>query len=224
MLEPAALGRGGDQRLGPLHRVAVVGVGLVPLDLRELGRVLVRDRLVAEVLAQLVDLLEPADDQPLEVELVRDPQVEVGVELVRVRHERLGEAAAVARLQDRRLDLEEALAVEVGAHGGDDLRPRGRQLARLVVHQQVEVALPVARLAVGDAVEGVGQRLADLRQQLDLARDQRRLAAARAPRPAGGADDVAERELELLLDDQLDPARAVDEVEEGELPHARAAP
>ena len=76
------VGDGGDQRLGTGHRVAVVGVGLVPLDLRELRRVLVRDALVAEVLAQLVDLLEPADDEPLEVELVGDPQEEVGVELL----------------------------------------------------------------------------------------------------------------------------------------------
>jgi hypothetical protein len=44
--------------------------------------VLVRDALVAEVLAELVDLLEAADDQPLEVELGRDAQVEVCVELV----------------------------------------------------------------------------------------------------------------------------------------------
>ena len=71
-----------DELLHPLHRVPEVGVGLVPLEHRELGLVLVRDALVAEVLADLVHLLEPADDQPLQVQLGRDPQVEVGVELV----------------------------------------------------------------------------------------------------------------------------------------------
>ena len=165
-----------DELLGPGHRVPVVGVRLVPLELRELGRVLVGDALVAEVLGELVDLLEPADDQPLEVELVRDPQVEVGVELVRVRDERLGEAR-------RR-----------SAAGGSASRPRGspprpgsartaatircarpRVRARLLVHQQVEVALPVPGLDVGDAVEGVRQR------PLDLAR------AARARRRRGSA-------------------------------------
>ena len=79
---------GRDELLDPLHRVVVVRVGLVPLDHRELGVVLVRDALVAEVLGELVDPLEPADDQPLEVQLGRDPQVEVAVELVRVRDER----------------------------------------------------------------------------------------------------------------------------------------
>ena len=104
------------------HRVLVVRVRLVPLEHRELGLVLVGDALVAEVLADLVDLLEPADDEALEVELVRDAQIEVGVELVRVRDERLGERAAVARLQDRSLDLDEARA----RRGSGGWPPRAR--------------------------------------------------------------------------------------------------
>ena len=71
-----------DEPLDAVHRVAVVGVGLVPLEHRELGVVLERDAFVAEVLADLVDALEPADDQALEVQLGRDPQVERLVELV----------------------------------------------------------------------------------------------------------------------------------------------
>ncbi len=72
-----------DQRLEPLHRVVVVGVCLVPLEHRELGVVLVRHALVPEDAADLVDPLEPADDQPLEIQLAAgDPQVEIRVELV----------------------------------------------------------------------------------------------------------------------------------------------
>ena len=74
---------------------------------------LVRHALVAEVLAELVDALEAADDEPLEVQLGGDPQVEVAVELVVVRDERPRQRAAVERLEHRRLDLDEALAVEV---------------------------------------------------------------------------------------------------------------
>ena len=71
-----------DQILDSVHDVAVVGVGLVPLEHRELRLVLVRDALVAKVLADLVDPLEAPDDQPLQVQLGGDTQVEVGVELV----------------------------------------------------------------------------------------------------------------------------------------------
>ena len=106
-----------EHRLDPVHRVAEVGVCLVPLEHRELRLVLVRDALVAEVLADLVDPLEATDDEPLEVELGRDAQVEIGVELVRVRDERMREGAAVVRLKNRCLDLHEPLCVEVATYG-----------------------------------------------------------------------------------------------------------
>jgi hypothetical protein len=72
--------------------------------------------LVAEVARELVHALEPAHDQPLEVELVRDAQVELHVERVVLGHERPRERAAVERLQHRRLDLEEARASRSLAH------------------------------------------------------------------------------------------------------------
>ena len=101
-----------------MRGLLVVGVGLVPLEHRELGVVLVGDALVAEVLAELVDAVDAADDEPLEVELGRDPQVEVAVERVVVGGEGPRQGAAVERLQDRRLDLDEAVLVEPAAHLG----------------------------------------------------------------------------------------------------------
>jgi hypothetical protein len=69
----AQLGRHVREQVGePLGAGVVVAVGLVPLEHRELGVVLVRDALVAEVLAELVHALEPADDQPLQVQLGGD--------------------------------------------------------------------------------------------------------------------------------------------------------
>ena len=78
------------------------------------------DTLVAKVLADLVDPLEPADDQPLQIELGRDPQVEVARQLVVVGHERTSGRPAVERLEHRRLDLEEPVAVEERADRCDD--------------------------------------------------------------------------------------------------------
>ena len=216
-------GDGLDERLDPRHRVVVVGVRLVPLEHRELGVVLERDALVAKVLAELVHALEPADDEPLEVQLGRDAEVEVAVELVVMRHERPRERAAVARLEHRRLDLDEALAVEVGANRADDARAQHERLARLLVDEQVEVALAVAQLDVGEAVERVGKRLGVAREHLERLGQQRRLAAAGAAGMPGDADDVAEEDVDLArlrrLADHLDPARAVDDVEEDELAH-----
>ena len=216
-------GDGLDELLDTGHRVVVVRVGLVPLDHRELGRVLVGHALVAEVLRELVDALEPADDEPLEVELGRDPQVEILVELVRVRDERVRECAAVARLEDRRLDLDEAVIVEVAPDRCDHAGAKLEVGARLLAHQQVDVALPVARLGVREAVEGVGQWPLDLGEQLELGDGERRLTSFRLGRHPGDADDVPEVEVDragtILGDEQLDLPGAVDEVEEDELPH-----
>ena len=71
--------------LGAVGDDLPVRVGLVPLEHRELGVVLGREALVAEVLADLVDALEAAHDQALEVELGGDPQVHRVVERVEVR-------------------------------------------------------------------------------------------------------------------------------------------
>ena len=69
------------------------------------------------------------------------------------------------------------------------------QLARVLVHQEVEVSAAIARFDVGDAVEGVGTGTPDLGQHLDRVDRERRLAAPRLHRLAGGPHDVAERDV-----------------------------
>ena len=141
--------------LDALHRVAVVGVGLVPLEHRELGLVLVGDALVSEILADLVDPLEPPDDQPLQIELGGDSQIQVDVQLVVMCDEGLCEGAAVRWLQDRCLNLHEAVFVEPAADRRDQLASKQEVAPGLLVDQQVEVALPVPRLRIHQPVEGV---------------------------------------------------------------------
>ncbi len=152
-------GNGLDERFDPHHRVPVVGVRLVPLEHRELGIVLERNTLVSEVLADLVDPLETTDDQPLQVELRRNSEVEVAPQLVVMGHERTRRGSPVERLQHGSLDLEEPVAVEDGSHRGDDARAKDEIRARLLVDEQIEIALAVAKLDVGQPVERVGKRL-----------------------------------------------------------------
>ena len=93
--------------------VLVVAVGLVQLQHREFGVVPRADALVAEDPADLVDLLDAADQQPLQVQLQGDAQEQVDVERVVVRDERPGRGPAGDGVQRRRLDLAVALLVEV---------------------------------------------------------------------------------------------------------------
>ena len=92
---PVASARGADDdRLGQVHHVVVVAERLVGLEHRELGVVAGVEALVAEDAADLEDPVHAADDQPLERQLERDPQVHVDVERVVVGDERLRRRAA----------------------------------------------------------------------------------------------------------------------------------
>jgi hypothetical protein len=74
------------------------------------------DSLVAKVLADLIDTFEATDQQSLQIELVRDAQIELLVEGVVVCREGSRRRAPVERLQRRRFNLEVAVAVEESSH------------------------------------------------------------------------------------------------------------
>jgi hypothetical protein len=96
------------------------------------------------------------------------------------------------------------------------------------VGRQVQVALSLQELGVSEAVQLLGQwaeRLGEHREPLD---EDRQLALARGPDPAGRAHDVAEIDLRhqraalrlgLLVDHELDVARPVTQDQERELSH-----
>ena len=91
-----------DDLLGQHPHGVVVAVGLIHLQRRELRVVLEVHPFVAELPADLEYLLHAADDEPLQVQLSRDPEVklkiigvDVGLEGPGVRARR-GSAAAPA--------------------------------------------------------------------------------------------------------------------------------
>ena len=215
---------GGDravaqQLLGEVHHPRVLVVRGVELHHRELGVVANAQPLVAEVAVDLEHPLEAADHQPLQEQLRRDAQEHLDVERVVVGDERLGRRTARDHLQHWRLDLEERLADHELAHRGNGLAAHDEGAARVLVHDEVDVALPVARFLVLQPVELVGQRAQVLGQQPQLGAADRQLALVGAEQRAAGGNDVADIPvLELLVrlgthgvvgDEELDPPGAV---------------
>ena len=193
--------------LRQVHHVVEVRVRQIELELGELGVVLEAHALVAEVAADLVHALVHADQQPLQVQLERDAQVQVLVELVVVGDERPGRRSAVERLKDGRLDFQESLVVEEFAQGFDDPGPHAEDVPHLWIHRQVGVALAVARFGVAECAMplarpvgqllflGDGQRTDRLTEQFPRADAQGRLAALGDEQAAFGLDEIAQVEV-----------------------------
>ena len=230
--------RSHQQRLDDGHHRLVVGVRLVELEHRELGIVRPVDPLIPEVVPDLVHPLEPPDDQPLQVQLVGDPQEERHVQRVVVRDERARRGPAVQRLEHRGLHLEVVALVEEGADRRDHARPRAEERAHLGVDGQVGVALPVPLLRVAEPgmsddppvdhlLLAERERPERLGEQLDRIDADRHLAGPRAEERPLDADHVADvdqrrervpRVPELVLPEvELDAAALVPEVREGRL-------
>jgi hypothetical protein len=174
----------------------------VRLEHRELGVVLRRDPLVAEVAADLVHALEPADQETLQVQLRRDAQEHVDVERLVMGHERRRETASGDGLQHRGLDLHVPLAVEMCSEGRQHLRSRYDAGSRVRVRGEVEVAPAVADLDVAQAVPLLRKRAQGLREQ-------RQRGGAHGQLPALRRHDLALRTEPVAEVEILEPAERV---------------
>ena len=186
-----------------VHQVSVVAVGLVELQHGELGVVLRGDPFVPEYPAELVDTWQTPDDQPFQVELQSDAQIEVHVQGIVVCAERARERSPRHRLQHRRLHFDVASSVEEAAYLLDDSAALHEDVTRFLVYDQVHVALAKPRLHVRESVPLLGQRKQVLGQMKELGRQDGQFVGAGSKESPFGSHDVPEiqelEEIETLI-------------------------
>ena len=185
---------GGHQAFGERHHVGAAAERPVGLQHGELRVVAGGEAFVAEVAVDFVHAGEAPDDQPLQVQLGGDPQEEFEIERPVVGDERPGRRAGGQRLQHRRLHFEEPVVVEVGPERPDGRRPPLEDPAGRGVRGQVEVALAVAEVPVGEPVPLLRERQQRLRQQGQRVRANGELPGPRPEDRALHPDPVAEVE------------------------------
>ena len=156
-----------DHALDEIHHVGVVSEGLVGLQHREFGVVPDVDALVAKDPAELEDPFHASDDQPLQVQLEGDPQVHVDVEGVVMGDEWPRGGTALNAAEDRTFDLPEAVILQVAPDGPDRASPHLEDVAGPFVRHEVDVALAVAHLDVGESLVLVRRRPQRLAQHLE---------------------------------------------------------
>ena len=143
-----------------------------------------------------------------------------------VGREGLCEGATRNRLEQRRFYLEESVLVfQPAAHERDHAGSVDQGRPRLLIHHEVDIALPIAGVGIGEPVPLVRElpfRLGEERPRGDL---DRQLALLRSHDETGDADPVAEAErgegVEVGRDvgrrEQLYAAGRVLELTEGQL-------
>ena len=146
-----------------------------------------------------------------------------------MRDERPRRRAPVKRLHHGRFHFDEAVALQLAPQRSDDAAARQEDLAHFRIGDQIQVALPVARFHVFQAVPFLGHGEQRLGQILQPFRVHAQLAGARAEQVAFHADDVADiEELEdgeialghgIFLDVDLQPLAVLCQVREARLAH-----
>ncbi len=215
--------------LGNVHHALIIGVCLIQLDGGELRVMTGVHALVAEDTADLVDVLETADDQTLEVQLGRNTQVHVDVQRIVMGDERTCCRTARDGVEARGLNLHKAAAIHKAADLTHDCRALLEGVTYLRVDDEVNVTLTVAHIGILQTVPLLGQRCKVLGQQGQLGHLNRDLTLLGAEYLAVDADEVANVHLLKALvnvlaqcvtgDVQLETAIAVGQVCKGCLAH-----
>ena len=172
----------------------IVRIGLVELQHRELGVVLRADALVAEVAVDLVDPIQPADDQSLEIKLRRDAQKQIHIQRVVVGRERPRGRTAGYLLHHRGFHFEISAVVEELPQRLERLGTLDEDFSGFEVGEQIHITLAVAQLHIGEAVKLLREREHGFGEKGQAFHVYRQFSRSGAEEVAGGADVVAEVE------------------------------
>ena len=181
-----------QQFLRQIHQPVIIRVCLIKLEHREFGIVLRRDSFVSKIPVDLVDPLDSADHQALQIQLGRDAQIQIHVERVVMRNEGPRGRATVNRLQHRRFYFQETTRLQLAAQRSDDLRSRDENFANLRVGDQIQVALAVADLDVFQAVPLFGHGKQRLGHEIEPLHMHAQLTGLGPKQIALGGDNVAD--------------------------------
>ena len=149
------------------------------------------DAFVAEHPADFVHLVQAPHDQPFEVQLGGDAEVELAVEGVVMSHERTGVGSGGYGHQDGRIDFKKPAFVEKSANAGDHPAALDESVGDLGVGDEVEVPLAVAYFHISEAVPFLRKRSHSLGKHRDRMGLDSGLAGAGPHHIAANTEEIA---------------------------------
>src|SRR5262249_41973785 len=144
---------------------------LVELEHRELGIVPGGYPFIPEDAIEVVNTIQAANDQPFQVELRRNPQIQRHVQSVVIGPERLRPRASGDLMQDRCFDFEIASRIQEGTEFANDHTSFDEDIPHFAIHNEIDISLPVSNLDVLQTMPFLGQRKETLGEEHDLRRN-----------------------------------------------------
>ena len=149
--------------------------------------------LVTEGAIEFEDLFQPAHNETLEIKFRGNAQIQVYIQRVVVRDERLCGRAPGKGMHHGSFHFHEAVLFHEAAKFPDNARTLAENIARAGIDYQIDVSLPIAQFHIGQTGIFVRQRPEGLRQELHCGAFQRkfaRLCAEQLPRHAHDVPDI----------------------------------
>ena len=150
------------------------------------------DAFVTEAPVDFKDALKAAHHEALEIKLGGNPQEQVHVKRVVMRHKGLGVGAARDGVEHRRFHFHEAVRLHVFADRSHNLGARFKARAAFRIDDEIGVALTAALFRILQALKFIGQRPDTLCEQPDFGDVHRELSAVGAEKAPLGGDNVPE--------------------------------
>jgi hypothetical protein len=147
-----------EHSLNQSHYVTVIAIGLIALQQGEFRVMFNRNAFITKDTPYLVDSVEAAYHQSLEVELQSNSQIEVFIKGVVMGDKGARQCSTGMGLKHRSLYLHKTLLIEKASYGSDDLATQNKNVSALFVGNEVEISLPVAFFHVSQPVPLLGQR------------------------------------------------------------------
>jgi len=152
------VGQLGEEFFVELHEVLIVAVGLIKLEHGEFGIVLGGNTLVAEIAIDFEDAIKAADGEPLKIELRRDAKVKINIKRVVMGDKRPGGGTTSDGVHHGCFYFDVAPGIKKIAQLTDDAGSRFENFAGPLVGNEVEIAMAIAQLHVGQTMPFLRER------------------------------------------------------------------
>ena len=107
-----------------------------------------RDSLVAEYSSDLIHSVKSADDQPLQIQLQRDPQVHIQIQRIVMGQKRTCCRAAHYRLQGRGFHINKSPLIQIIADFPNDPAAIDKSIPNIGIDDQINITLTIPQLGI----------------------------------------------------------------------------